>query len=184
MVVSTLERSEYKDLFLGERSLRVLPGQYFDVETDKHYNYFRDYDPRIGRYIQSDPIGLLGGTNTFGYVLGNPLRWFDRLGLCISGEPCPGVGQIDIPNVPYSQPQCIAKCVLEIIAFGGSPKPGPNDVLRSIGHAGYAAASAVGTRFNIVVSMVQIGGCNEKCPSPPPGIPPSPGRSPLSCYPD
>ena len=57
------------------------PGQYFDAETGKHYNYFRDYDPRLGRYVQSDPIGLQGGLNTFGYVRGRPLNLFDPLGL-------------------------------------------------------------------------------------------------------
>lgn len=36
------------------------PGQYFDAETDFHYNYFRDYDSSSGRYIQSDPIGPRG----------------------------------------------------------------------------------------------------------------------------
>ena len=37
------------------------PGQYLDTETGLHYNYFRDYEPVVGRYVESDPIGLRGG---------------------------------------------------------------------------------------------------------------------------
>ncbi len=56
-------------------------GQYFDKETNLAYNYFRDYDPSVGRYVESDPIGILGGLNIFAYVRANPLSVTDRQGL-------------------------------------------------------------------------------------------------------
>jgi RHS repeat-associated protein/uncharacterized repeat protein (TIGR02543 family) len=57
------------------------PGQYYDQETGLFYNYFRDYDPAKGSYIESDPIGLAGGINTYSYVGGNPVNAVDPLGL-------------------------------------------------------------------------------------------------------
>ena len=56
------------------------PGQYYDKETTTHYNLMRDYDPATGRYIQSDPIGLAGGMNLYGYANAAPTMFTDPTG--------------------------------------------------------------------------------------------------------
>ena len=63
------------------------PGQYYDQETGLSYNYQRDYNPKIGRYIQSDPLGLNGGINSFVYVENNPLKYMDARGELIQFAP-------------------------------------------------------------------------------------------------
>jgi RHS repeat-associated protein len=57
------------------------PGQYYDEETGLHYNYFRYYNPTIGRYMTPDPIGFAGGINLYAYCLNDPLNWIDPSGL-------------------------------------------------------------------------------------------------------
>ena len=84
------------------------PGQYADKETTLAYNYFRDYDPAVGRYLEPDPIGLRGGSNIFAYVTNDPLSRADPFGLSSLVLPRPfvlprpGSGIIDptIPLVP------------------------------------------------------------------------------------
>ena len=56
-------------------------GQYFDAETELHYNYHRYYDPSIGRYLRPDPIGLQSGINLFAYAQNNPTNMVDPFGL-------------------------------------------------------------------------------------------------------
>lgn len=68
------------------------PGHYLDPELGLHYNRFRYYDPRLGRYLQSDPWGIAGGYNLYAYR-SNPLLEVDVRGLGEEnkklGKPCP-----------------------------------------------------------------------------------------------
>lgn len=63
-----------------ELNLRA-DGQYADKLTGLHYNWYRYYNPDLGRYITSDPLGLQAGMNTYIYVNGNPINYTDPMGL-------------------------------------------------------------------------------------------------------
>ncbi len=67
-------------------------GQWFDKESELHYNRFRYYDPESGRFLSGDPIGLMGSLNLYLYAR-NPINWVDPWGLmplyrgALPGEP-------------------------------------------------------------------------------------------------
>ncbi|MGH6838949.1 MAG: RHS repeat domain-containing protein, partial [Methylocella sp.] len=98
---------------LGNFSYELrFPGQFFDQGTKLHYNYFRDYDPRLGRYIESDPIGLAGGINTYAYARGNPLVRTDASGLVTGGfSPIPDTSA-NVCKVGEVIPVCVLQDVL------------------------------------------------------------------------
>ena len=99
------------------------------------YNYFRYYDPSTGRYITSDPIGLAGGLNTYGYVGGNPVNGIDPLGLVKWGDLAFGV--ID----------CISSTGEAVFGLGimiGSPATGPVAPAAFAGGAGIATHGLMG----------------------------------------
>jgi RHS repeat-associated protein len=77
---TTVPNENPSGLGLFEYNLRF-PGQQYDAVVGLHYNYFRDYDPAVGRYAESDPIGLNGGINTFAYAENRPADVIDPLGL-------------------------------------------------------------------------------------------------------
>ena len=107
-----------------------LPGQYFDKETNLHYNYFRNYDPSIGRYEESDPIGLRGGVNTYAYVAARPLVRIDPFGL---------KSRVCCKNIPFIASYSDARhCYIETVntkrttygLFGGPDTPDGNGYTR------------------------------------------------------
>ncbi|MCP3669245.1 MAG: RHS repeat-associated core domain-containing protein [Gammaproteobacteria bacterium] len=111
------------------------PGQYFDLESGLHYNYFRYYDSGVGGYVTSDPIGLRGGVNAYSYAIQNPGNMIDPVGLTtyeckrpLGGTPGPDLrNYLDIPGNPlYHQYNCVTtkngmKC------DSTSPAPGYGD---------------------------------------------------------
>jgi RHS repeat-associated protein len=88
------------------------PGQYYQAETGLNYNYFRDYDPQTGRYIESDPIGLDGGSmSTYSYVNDDPIDYIDPEGLAGSGAPRRRVRDCNSDEWTRCEAQCGGKGV-------------------------------------------------------------------------
>jgi RHS repeat-associated protein len=75
-------------------------GQYYDQELGLNYNYFRHYDPNVGRYVESDPSGLAAGVNTYAYALANPVALNDSFGLA-PGDSFPSVEAAAVDALNY-----------------------------------------------------------------------------------
>jgi RHS repeat-associated protein len=112
------------------------PGQYFEAETGLHYNWHRYYEPWTGRYLSSDPIGLRGGFNAYGYVKASPLAHSDPRGLApdalcdrCESEWCSFICKACVKVVCDSFPLGIPCCVIERDECIGDVAPDPEKMI-------------------------------------------------------
>ena len=129
----------------------------FDPETGLYYYRARYYDPTIGRFLQEDPIGFMGGANFYLYVRGNPQLFIDPLGLQPVfgpgderpvGEPSFGFGAVlgiydinwntrnpRVVNYSYATPQLATGfnfCQDFLIPTEGACSPNPGERSRTM----------------------------------------------------
>ena len=182
------------------------PGQYFDAETELNYNINRDYDSATGRYIESDPVGLLGGISTYAYVGGNPLSKRDPLGLDgfgdMQGAFCPG-GLCTLPpemvQNSWGTPNMAPVYMMDgaaVVASGGTALPFVSDAALPVIANTLLAANVLNGAIEVPEAIVTgtmptadvlsealeyIGESFETEPPPPPTpVPTQPVAAPLA----
>ena len=96
-------------------------GQYYDHESELHYNYHRYYDPKIGRYLRADPIGIDGGVNLYEYVENNPINLADSKGLAVDtgSNNCDDPCEEAYKKWKKKYGTCVAKCIAKTAIIGG-----------------------------------------------------------------
>jgi RHS repeat-associated protein len=164
----------------GSRTVNLrFPGQYYDVESGLHYNWHRYYDPRVGRYVTSDPIGLEGGLNSYVYT-NRPLNEIDLEGL-MGNAPgnggqsifpiLPAMPHVDYPRRAGLRPdrrtqdamQCLANCLKRDITVTGAKEGDPHKP-NSAHRTGQACD--VGKNSNRNISRSDIDRCFPGCTGP------------------
>lgn len=120
------------------------PGQYYDAETGEHYNFYRYYAPELGRYQRADPIGKVGGINSYLYAAGNSVLKFDAYGLVEWTATRFGGGMFVIAGTAHHRFHVVSECVngerveaevwVQVSGFGASvgatmlPMSGDRDI--------------------------------------------------------
>lgn len=126
-----------------------LPGQFWDADAGLWYNNGRNYDSNTGRYIESDPIGALGGSNPYVYVSSNPVSRFDSSGLACNSDGCWNTQRelsyaIAGDAAGYYQEAC----------NGGDPYACRGYEVATMSGEGFTKALTLGTNARLMASMV------------------------------
>ncbi len=158
-------------------------GQYFDAESGLIYNYFRDLNPAIGRYIEKDRIGLRGGINLYAFVGDSPVNWFDPYGLRTQAWPDYDP-QAGLPNnVTGRDPGNVTNPA----GFGPIVVPGMNQNMWGVPATAPLDTPNEGSTLGELITNILTWLWPPSPPSPPsPPAPPSPpsprSPSPMGCH--